>query len=175
MKKIKFMLPVMLLIFLVSCAAPVYNIRLNSGRPIANPNYVLKDVSGETNMMVTFWFTGFSTVIDKDGTSIFIPHTLSMDKLQVINKDIVKVMVTMEIYNPNLVEYSINYSIKSKMKSHKEDFINNGLAISDLIYRHYTIDLPIKQDNENIMFYGSVQSGGIEVFIIGPFQYERRG
>lgn len=172
MKKIKFILPVILLMLLTSCAAPVYNIRLNSGKQMANPNYFLRDITGETNMMITFWFTGFSTVIDKDGTEVFIPHTLSMDDVQVLDKNIVKVTVTIDIYNPNLFEYSINYNIKSQKN---KDGVSHGLAVSDLIYRHYTIDLPIKRKFKNTMFYGSVLSGDVEIFTIGPFQYERRG
>ena len=177
MKNLKIMLPVVMLLFLASCAAPVYNIRLESGRPLANPNYVLKDTTGETELMVTFWFTGFSTVIDKDGTSVYIPHTLTMDDLQELDESIVKVMVSIDMYNPNLLEYHVNYKIKSKTTGddkHYSGYSSSKLAVSDLIFRHYSIELPLESVHE-VLFSGDIEVAGASVFMLGPFQYRKGG
>ena len=169
MKIIKLLIPIILLT-VISCAPKVYNIRLESGRPLANPNYVLKDI-GDTDLMITFWFTEFSSVTDKDGTKVFIPNTIDMDEVHILGKDPQKLTVTVEIYNPKFIEYNVSYDIKS------EDFQVYDIAgVSNLIYRNYTINLPINtKTDQSCLFQGVVNADGLPVFMMGPFRYRKGG
>jgi len=169
MKMIKLLLPIMLLT-VVSCASPRFDIRLESGRPLANPNYVLKD-TGDTAMMITFWFTEYSSVTDLDGKKVFIPQTLEMNEVHTLGKNPQKLSVTLEVWNPKLIKYDVSYDIKS------EDYQSHDLAgISDLIYRSYIFDLPInKETNQSCLFQGVVNVDGIPVFMMGPFRYRKGG
>lgn len=172
MKLFKLLMTIMLLLFLVSCATPKPVILLESGRPLANPNYVLRDTGG-TEMLVTFWFTAFTTVIDRDGATIHIPHTLTMEEVNMIENEIVKLTVTVEVFNPHEIEYRLGFDIKSQP--------NNGrmmgvAAVSEMMYRLHTLNMPIDGNIKSAVFLGNVANkDGDSMFTLGPFQYQKGG
>lgn len=171
MKMIKLLLPIMLLT-VISCTAPTYNLRLESGRPLANPNYVLKD-TGDTDMMVTFWFTEFSSVTDLDGSKVFIPHTLEMNDVHSLGKDPQKLTVTVEVWNPKFIKYDITYNVKSEDLNFQ---MHQLTGVSDLIYRNFTITLPINnKTDQSCLFQGMVNVEGLPLFMMGPFRYRKGG
>lgn len=169
MKKLRYVVPIIMLLALTACSAPTYNIRLESGRPIANPNYVLKS-TGETRLMATFWFTEFSSVVDKDGTKVFLPNTLDMHEVFVVNKGTEKLTVTLEVYNPDLVEYSVSYDFKA---SDRQSHMLAG--VSDLIHRIYTIELPLDDKDGSSYFAGTINVEDTPLFMLGPFNYRKGG
>ncbi len=174
MKYLKLLLPIILLVT-VSCTTIRPNILLESGRPLANPNYVLHDI-GDTELKITFWFTTFTTITDKDRTVINIPKTLDM-QMDHILRGVKKVTVSVEVYNPKNVIYRITCDVKSiSLKDNKRvpGQISSLAAISDLTYRRHTIDLPYDENLLSATFSGIVYSDDSAIFMIGPFHYERR-
>jgi hypothetical protein len=142
---------------------------------LANPNYVLQDING-TDVLVTFWFTAFTTVKDIDGTIIYIPHTLTMDEEQFLKKDVKKLTMTVEVYNPRQVEYSISYDEISKINGRKSTYRGFGIvAISDLTYRLHTLDLSFSENLTSSTFSVKIYSRDIPLFMLGPLQYRKGG
>lgn len=171
MKLINYVFLSMLTLSTISCASPKYDILLSSGRPVASPNYVLKDTS-DLGMVVTFWFTSFTTIKDKDGTIIYIPHMMEMRKDNILDKNAKTVILTIEVYNPRNLEYKIAFNSKCKMKMQEVE--KRGVAaISDLKYRHHSINLPISKDLINCIFMTEVLLEGKTRFMLGPIKYKR--
>ena len=173
MKLINYVFLSMLILFTVSCASPRYDIRLLSGAPIANPNYVLQDTS-DLDMVITFWFTAFTTVEDKDGTIIYVPHTMAMNQDNILDEKFKKVIITVEVYNPKNITYSLAFDSKYHVKSRNEILKNHGVAaISHLKYRHYSLDLPLSKGLLDCTFLGKIVAEGETLFRLGPFDYRR--
>ena len=161
----------MLILSTISCASPNHDILLSSGRPLASPNYVLKDTS-DLGMIVTFWFTSFTTIKDKDGTIIYIPHMMEMRKDNILDKNAEKLILTVEVYNPRNLEYKIAFNSKYKMTM--EEVEKRGVAaISDLKYRQHIINLPLSKDLINCMFMTELLLEGKTRFMMGPIKYKR--
>jgi len=152
---------------------PSKNFVLTSGRLAASPNYILQD-TGESGIVVTFWFTAFSSIRDKDGTLINVPHMLTMHENNTLGENIQKVIVAIDVYNPKELEYRIAFESIYKVKTYDTSFKNFGVAaISHLNYRHHTINLPFPEDLTHCTFSGKVILDGVTLFRLGSFDYKR--
>lgn len=164
-------LSMLILLFTISCASPKYDLLLASGRPVASPNYVLKDTSN-LGMVVTFWLTSYTTLEDRDGTIIYVPKMMKMRKENILDKNAEKVILTVEVYNPRNLEYKIAFSSKIKVKD--QEVQKRGVAaISHLKYRCHTITLPLSKNLLRCKFFAEVTLEGNPRFMLGPFEYKK--
>ncbi len=171
----KKLLLLIMLFSMFACTAPQFDFRLESGRPWANPNYVLKDI-GDSGLVVTFWFAEIATLIDKDGTPVPVSHTLTMDEVNILNKDSVRVVAIIEVFNPKEVEYRILFNHDTRVKNSFLTHNQSGVfAVSDFNYRYHTLDLPLSKDLILASFSGSINIGDDLLFTLGPLVYKKGG
>jgi len=165
-----------LLLFLCSCISVKPTYILNSGRPIANPNYVLND-TGTSGLRLTFWFTSFKAVVDKDKTAVLIPSNEKMLTKLTFDDTMVLMNVNVEIYNPKQVQYTFKYETKIKKEVKTiifTDYKQTVGGISNLQFRSYSVDLPVDKSILSGQFKGEILVNGEPMFLIGPFNYERK-
>lgn len=173
---IKLYLTIILFLVLTSCTTIRPNLILESGRPVANPNYVLNDC-GVSQLKVTFWYTVYTEIKDLDKTIIYIPNVVDQLTYHELNDTIKKVALNIEVYNPKNVEYTLSYKLKTRINNDGStvNVIKSKIAgESDLTYRAYEIRLPF---NNNILtgeIVGQLKVDDMPIFIIGPMRYGRK-
>jgi len=163
-------------LLLCSCTSvqPIYV--LNSGRPAANPNYILKDL-GDSGLMVSFYFTSFTAIVDKDDSTVLIPQNHEMLTKLTFDDTMVLINVHVEIFNPNHVQYIFKSETKIKKDENNlifTDYKQNIIGISNLQFRSYTITLPAGETIISGLFKGKILVDGQSIFFMGPFTYERK-
>lgn len=171
----KLLLIIMFISFLASgCASPPkVDLRQYTGRPVASPSYTLKDMQGN-NLTATFYYTAYTAIKDIDGTGFLIPNFLNLYEKHKLNpKKIIKVTITIEVWNPNKITYSLWERTTINQKEGGDMIRGGRIAMSKLKYRLFNYNLPFLKDFKEVK-HGlvMVDSKGCTVFHFGDFKYE---
>ncbi len=174
MKYFKLLLSSVLLL-VVSCTTIQPTFILPTGQPVTDPTYILTD-TGNSNLQLTFNATVYTTVIDKDDSTVYLPQTVNMEEVYTLNNNIQRMTITAEVFNPNNIEYKFDCNITTKAYIHGISttiYTPIKTAKSDLQYRRYTINIPFDKSLIAGEFKGELKINELTVFMVGPFNYKK--
>lgn len=158
-----------MLFFIISCSTITTQLVDPMGRVLPDPHYTLH-VIGQP-MIVTFYYSTFEERRDVDGSLIGKPKFLDMMNHHDIYEEKYKsVFLTIEIRNPEKVEYSLHDQIKWKTKN-KSMMIGGKVNHSNLEYRQYMYELPFGNGIKEVDHSMVLKINDQEILRIGNFRY----
>jgi len=174
MLRIKHVILLIALLTLVGCATIKTNYVDSAGRSLPNPSYKFQIIGEPISIM--FYYTAYEEVKDVDGSIILKPIYLDLLLYHYLNtKKIKGVTLTIEVNNPEGLEYSLYQKIDMKLGAdsiHRTAMQKVGeVNRSNLPYRQFVYYLPfdkeVREVDSLVLFY----LGDREVAQIGNFKY----
>ena len=170
--KAKYVALVLLMMLLLGgCATMNVELTDPTGRKIPNPHYVLQSINDQ--ITVTFYYAKYETIDDLDGTLIGKPVFLDLFTVHDIFAEKYKrVTLTIEIRNPNQVEYSLYERIELQVGDMRREAKSGGeIGKSNLPYRQFLFQLPYGEDVRYVDHHVSLDVNGDPVIQMGSFKY----
>lgn len=167
----KMLIPLIMLLFLLGCAAPSISITDQTGRNMPTPNYVLH--STDKKVSALFYYTAYYVEKDLDGYEVPIPQYLDLMKNNDIPKSKYKhLTINIEIQNPTEAEYSIWELVHWTNKKGLDKGSGNRIGYSNRKYRSYTVQLPNSEDYRKVRYGLTITNdNGQTVMNLGEFRY----
>lgn len=158
------------LFFLVIGCATQQNLTItdNIGRLTPTPSYQLEDVNKK--IRAVFWYESHKVIQDVDGSNVKMPVYLSRNDKKLFLDD--KISLRVEIYNPRRITYTLIESLSYQIETGNNMLAGRPVSISNLPYRIYNIQIPLKAGAKDAS-YGIIVSekGGSPLVYLGDFQY----
>ncbi len=163
----------MLFFLLVGCATTT-NLKIidSTGREEPNPHYVLQSLS--TQLIATFYYASMSEIKDTDGTIIYRPTYLPMNKIYKALPT-TRLYLIIEVSNPNKIEYKF-WSETMIVYWNGEDnktFTSSLLAKSKVDYRQFVFNMPISETIKDASYGVNLfDNSGKILMHLGDFHYK---
>lgn len=172
----KLLLIMVFISFLVGgCASTKINLLSESGESMPNPYYIVNSTSG-VPIRATYYYVGFTEVIDADNSVHHIPVYLDRRNKYIIKKGKYKQLhLVLRVFNPTGSTYRVHTHIKVQRENDRNVETTNGVfAMSELNYRQYMFQLPIGGDKKQIRFAVSLSNkDDREIYLrTGAFNYQ---
>jgi len=144
-----------------------------TGRLIPTPHYYLETVGYP--IATVFYYTMYEEVEDLDGTVLEKPTYLSFLETHDIDiKKYKKVTLTVEVNNPEKIEYSFYKQEDVHIDNQENRFVVNSgsyLNSSNASYRQFVYTLPYGDNLYKVDQTVIMQVDGNDVLRMGPFSY----
>jgi len=168
-----FIVTMLSLFLLVSCATIKAEVKDPVGRTMPDPHYVLQPVGYP--ILITFYYTAFEQKKDLDGTIIAIPKYLPIKSHDIFADKTKAVTLTIEVNNPNRIEYSLyqqaSVIIGKNFGERKEVKLGGELNRSNISYRQFQYKLPYGKDVRKVDYLVTLKIDNQELARLGNFQY----
>lgn len=164
---------IIILSFMIGCATIQMEVKDPTGRLIPTPHYYLETVGYP--IATVFYYTMYEEVEDLDGTVLEKPTYLSFLETHDIDiKKYKKVTLTVEVNNPEKIEYSFYKQEDVYIDNQENRFVVNSgsyLNSSNALYRQFVYTLPYGDNLYKVDQTVIMQVDGNDVLRMGPFSY----
>lgn len=160
------------LIFIISCAShPNITVISPLGEPIPRPSYILKTL--DKNFQVTFFYSAIGGVKDLDNTIQPVPKFLDKNINHILSfKKINKLIVTIKVFNPKRISYTIYQGEAIKFKNGGDLRSLSVSGRSNLIFRTFEIELPFRKAITSAKVHFEIQKQDGSILIrTGTMEY----
>jgi hypothetical protein len=157
----------------ISCATVKTEVKDTTGRLLPNPHYYAQPIAFP--IAIIFYYTAYEEVQDVDGTILYKPTFLSfLESHEIDNKKYKNITLTIEVNNPNRIEYSLYENANVDFIDSEDTLVANSGGVvnsSSSDYRQFVYQLPNGDNVKEVDYTMIMQIGDREVLRVGPFIY----